>query len=115
MQPLLMSCLAGGKATCFAYGQTGSGKTHTMQVSCHAPCHALIKQQIPPCRFGALTRFFPWLQPLPVRTAEEMLQLLALPQFEGVHLFVSCFEIYGGAAWYPERSYEQVARAPLLS
>ena len=37
------------------------------------------------------------LQPLPVRTADEMLQLLELPQFQDVRLFVSCFEIYGGA------------------
>ena len=36
------------------------------------------------------------MQPLPVRAAEEMLELLALPQFEDVRLYVSCFEIYGG-------------------
>lgn len=34
-----------------------------------------------------------------------MLQLLELPQFQDVRLFVSCFEIYGGACCLPENSY----------
>ena len=35
-------------------------------------------------------------QPLPVRSAAELLQLLRLPQYQDIRLVVSCFEIYGG-------------------
>jgi len=46
-------------------------------------------------RFSDLVVFC-WLQPLPIRAAEELLQLLALPQYQDVRLYISCFEIYGG-------------------
>ncbi len=91
MQPLLTPCLSGGKATCFAYGQTGSGKTYTMQVM-QIPALSLLDS------FGctwADAICCMW-QPLPVRTAAELLQLLKLPQYQESRLFVSCFEIYGG-------------------
>lgn len=44
---------------------------------------------------------FCWLQPLPIRAAEELLQLLALPQYQNVRLYMSCFEIYGGMCHHP--------------
>eukprot|EP00239_Pterosperma_sp_CCMP1384_P002961 CAMPEP_0197850796 /NCGR_PEP_ID=MMETSP1438-20131217/16398_1 /TAXON_ID=1461541 /ORGANISM="Pterosperma sp., Strain CCMP1384" /LENGTH=741 /DNA_ID=CAMNT_0043464153 /DNA_START=407 /DNA_END=2632 /DNA_ORIENTATION=+ len=36
------------------------------------------------------------MQPLPKRAAEEMIELLARPQYQNLHLWVSFFEIYGG-------------------
>ena len=93
VQPLLTPCLRGGKATCFAYGQTGSGKTYTMQVM-QSPAVASLGSFCADCTWADAICCM-W-QPLPVRTAVELLQLLRLPQYQETRLFVSCFEIYGG-------------------
>lgn len=35
------------------------------------------------------------MSPLPIRAADDILAVLARPEYGDVHLYVSCFEIYG--------------------
>ncbi|XP_030541783.2 kinesin-like protein KIN-13B [Rhodamnia argentea] len=66
VQPIVPLIFNRTKATCFAYGQTGSGKTYTMQ-------------------------------PLPLKASQDILRLMHHTyQNQGLQLFVSFFEIYGG-------------------
>ncbi|GAB2292236.1 Kinesin-like protein KIN-13B [Dionaea muscipula] len=66
VEPIIPLIFQRTKATCFAYGQTGSGKTYTMQ-------------------------------PLPLRASQDILQLVRHSyRSQGLQLFVSFFEIYGG-------------------
>nr|AMS24241.1 kinesin 13a protein [Marsilea vestita] len=67
VQPIIPTIFQRTKATCFAYGQTGSGKTFTMQ-------------------------------PLPLRACQDILDLMKHPVYrnEGLQLWLSFFEIYGG-------------------
>lgn len=36
------------------------------------------------------------MQPLPLRAVVDIFSVMQLPQFAGVELHVSCYEIYGG-------------------
>ncbi|KAG0500423.1 hypothetical protein HPP92_000495 [Vanilla planifolia] len=66
VEPIIPAIFQRTKATCFAYGQTGNGKTYTMQ-------------------------------PLPLRASQDILRLMNHTyRNQGLQLFVSFFEIYGG-------------------
>jgi len=71
LRPLVASAFAGAKVTVFAYGQTGSGKTYTMlgDAGSGAPGMYLL-------------------------AANDLFGLLQSPEFSGVALCVSFFEIY---------------------
>ncbi len=68
-----------GKGSCFAYGQTGSGKTFTMMGSNPAAPSAVKSNA-----------------GLYVLAARDIFHNLKSPQYRGLLVFVSCFEIYGG-------------------
>ncbi|XP_010545707.1 PREDICTED: kinesin-like protein KIN-13B [Tarenaya hassleriana] len=66
VEPVVPLIFQRTKATCFAYGQTGSGKTYTMK-------------------------------PLPLKASRDILRLMHHTyRGQGLQLFVSFFEIYGG-------------------
>ncbi|XP_010535161.1 PREDICTED: kinesin-like protein KIN-13B [Tarenaya hassleriana] len=66
VEPVVPLIFQRTKATCFAYGQTGSGKTYTMK-------------------------------PLPLKASRDILRLMHHTyRNQGLQLFVSFFEIYGG-------------------
>ncbi|XP_010542244.1 PREDICTED: kinesin-like protein KIN-13B [Tarenaya hassleriana] len=66
VEPIVPLIFQHTKATCFAYGQTGSGKTYTMK-------------------------------PLPLKASRDILRLMHHTyRNQGLQLFVSFFEIYGG-------------------
>ncbi len=74
-KPLVKFFLDKGKAACFAYGQTGSGKTFTMM----GPEGGRSEQD-----------------GLYVLAANDIFRMLQLPAYQGMEMWVSFFEIYGG-------------------
>ena len=89
-------CTRRGKGTCFAYGQTGSGKTYTMQASGKDCMHMLSMRlglasghhrrfTVPASRQDIVECI---LQPLPLRAARDIFDVLALPDYQGMALSV---------------------------
>lgn len=111
---------AGAAATAAAEGQDAVATGGACPRCWSQPCQHGAVRRVPPRRNGKGTCFAYGqtgsgktftMAPLPMRAAQDIFRVLALPAYAHLRLHVSCYEIYGGKVrvGWRRRSWGEVA------